>query len=463
MAITMKNISNSFSRSILCLSLIATMSTFALLSVQSHAGDWRYSVRPGDTLWSICNEYTVHDNCWRELTSYNRVADPTLLSIGTQLLIPVEWLKQAPFAARAEYIVGEVVFSNANKKLTELVTGQSLRIGSKVVVNQGSATLRFSDGAAIVMNANSELMINSSSAIKQGRAQSIEVSLPRGEVQVNVPERMPKTQFRIKTPSAVAAVRGTKFRVSATVPSADNQSGQTRSEVLEGTVEVSSSSDSQSVTAGHGISTVEGQSLLEQAVLISAPRWNRDCTDPGYVEWQTSLSATQYRLALMEDDTSIDKVISSVTITDANYTFKKLKEGCYQVKVNAVDAQGYNGLESQRRLCYQPQLGVPKIIEAEFNRAGLLVVVDELQNAVRYRIEVSESADFSSLIETQTIEALEASALFNKSVKSIYVRAKAFGEDIPESAYSEVVHLERKDYKDTIIGIASIIFAFAIL
>ncbi len=460
MTIIMKFLSTSFSRVILCLSLVGALT---LLSAQSYATDWRYSVRPGDTFWSICKEYTVHDNCWLELASHNRVANPNQLSTGTQLLIPMKWLKQAPFAAQAVYVVGEVVFSDANKKLTELVSGQKLRIGSKVVVNQGSTTLRFADGATIVMNANSELMISSSSAIKQGRAQSIEVHLPRGEIQVTVPERMPKTQFRVRTPSAVAAVRGTKFRVSSSMPSADGQNGQTRSEVLEGIVAVSSSTDSQNVTAGHGVSTVDGQGGLEQAILIAPPRWNRSCTDPGYVEWQTSLSATQYRLALMEDDTVIDKVISSVTVADANYVFKGLKEGCYQVKVNAVDSQGYNGLESQRRLCYQPQLAVPKIAEVEFDRAELLVVGEQLQDAVRYRIEVSEDNNFSSLIEAKTSETLTMRLPVDTNIKSIYVRAQAFGDNIPDSDYSEVVYLERKSHKDTLIGIAAIILAFVAL
>ena len=460
MIIIMNFLSTSCFRATLCLSLVGALT---LLSVPSYAGDWRYSVRPGDTFWSICNEYTEHNNCWRELASHNSVANPNQLSTGTQLLIPIEWLKQAPFAAQAVYIVGEVVFSDANKKLAELVSGQALSIGSKVVVSQGSATLVFTDGATILMSANSELIIDSSSAIKQGRAQSIEVSLPRGQVKVTVPERMPRTQFRVKTPSAVAAVRGTKFRVNSTVPSVEGQSGFTRSEVLEGIVEVSSNSDSQKVTAGQGVSTVEGQALLAQATLISAPRWNRDCTDPGYVEWQTSLLATQYHLALMEDDSSIDKVISSVTTTDANYTFKKLKEGCYQVKINAVDSQGYNGLESQRRLCYQPQLGVPQITETKFNRAGLSVIGEELQNAVRYRIEVSENADFTSLITSKVVKELSASLPVSAGVKSIYVRAQAFGDGIPDSAYSETIYLERKDYKSAFIGIVAIVLTFVAL
>lgn len=437
--------------------------SLVFMSAQSQASDWRYSVRPGDTLWSVCQEYTVYENCWRELAGHNQMNNPQQLPIGTLLLIPVEWLKQAPVAAQAVYILGDVSFSSRHKKPAELIAGQALRIGNKIVVGQGSATLRFADGATIVMSANSELIIDSSSAIKQAKAQSIEVSLPRGEVQVTVPKRMPRTQFRIKTPTAVAAVRGTQFRVSSSAPTADSLGGQTRSEVLEGVVSVSASNDSQNITAGHGVRTMSGQGLSEPVTLLAAPRWNRSCNDPGYVEWQISLAATQYRLALMVNDTKLDQVLSSVTVTDSSYVFKELEEGCYQVKVNAVDSQGYNGLESRRQLCYEAQLSAPKITEAEFSHEGLFVAWDAVEDAMRYRVEVSKSEDFSSLITRQTIEALTMSAPLDADLRSVYVRVKASADGMSDSVYSETVYLEKKNNNNLLIGILATILAFIVL
>jgi hypothetical protein len=450
----------AITRAILRFSLLG-LSVF--FSLQSSAGDWGYSVRPGDTLWSICENYTNHNNCWLELAEHNQIDKPRQLSTGTLILIPIEWLKQAPVAAKAVYVFGEVVFSTGHEPLAELISGQSLRMGSKVVVGQGSVTLLFADGATLVLSANSELIIDSSSAIKQARSQFIEVSLPRGEVQVNVPKRMPRTQFRIKTPTAVAAVRGTKFRVVTTVPSIEGESGDTRSEVLEGVVGVSSNNESQDVTAGHGVSTVGGQGLSEQAVLIAAPRWNRSCNDPGFVEWQLSLSASQYRLALMEDNVSVDQVISTVIVEGSNYVFKGLEDGCYQVKVNAVDSQGYNGLESQRQMCYQAELSAPKITEAVLNRSGLVMAWDAVEHAMRYRIEVSEREDFSTLVATQTREDLIIDMPLKKNIQFIHVRVQALADNMPASEYSKVVQLERKNKNNQWLGFAATLFAFLIL
>jgi hypothetical protein len=86
-----------------------------------------------------------------------------------------------------------------------------------------------------------------------------------------------------------------------------------------------------------------------------------------------------------------------------------------------------------------------------------------LQHAVRYRVEVSENENFSSLIEEKTSETLTMNLPVSMDIKSIYVRVKAFGENIPDSDYSNVVYLERKNHKNTFIGIAAIVFAFIAL
>ena len=71
----------------------------SLFSTVSFSADWQYTVRPGDSIWVICDEYTQYPNCWRELPDYNQIANPKNLSIGHQIKIPAAWLKQVPLAA----------------------------------------------------------------------------------------------------------------------------------------------------------------------------------------------------------------------------------------------------------------------------------------------------------------------------------------------------------------------------
>ena len=210
--------------------MLGSMLVLLLVSVASQAADWRYSMRPGDTVWTICKEYTAYPGCWQELPAYNAVSDPTRMSTGFVLKIPNQWLKQSQVAAQVIYVSGAASYLKARQAPQVLVLGQQLRMGDGVSVNSGSATLQFTDGATIVMSANSELTIDSVSAQKQSRSQAIDISLPRGDIKVTVPKRSAKPKFRVKTPAAVAAVRGTEFRVSSSVPDAIDQSAEMRSE-----------------------------------------------------------------------------------------------------------------------------------------------------------------------------------------------------------------------------------------
>lgn len=438
--------------------------TLLLLSMSSLASDWRYSMRPGDSIWSICNEYTNKSNCWRELPIYNDIADPRSLSTGYVLKIPSLWLKQAHDAAKVIYVNGAASFSAPEQLAKVLVEGQNLSVGDRIMVNEGSVTMQFADGATIVMSPNSELVIDSVSAFRQSKAQSVEVSLPRGEVKVSVPKRTPKARFRVKTPAAVAAVRGTEFRVSSKPAGSASEVAQSRSEVLEGVVDVSASTGAAvGVEAGYGVKAAFGETVSQPIQLLEAPIFNLDCTDPGYVEWRGSPATVQYRLDLMEDNTQSDRIISTVMVSASNYTFTDLEDQCYQVKINSLDGDGFNGLESQRQLCYQFRLDAPFFDETRLSRKHFSSVWASVDHAANYRVEVSRDAEFSQLISTETVTGVESRIAVDPAVGSVYVRAKSIAANGVESEYSEAVLVERKSRFTYMIGIAAVALAFLAL
>lgn len=435
----------------------------SLLSVEAMASDWRYTFRPGDNIWAICAEYTFYDNCWRELAAHNNIAEPSKIPTGYVIKIPSPWLKQARVAAEVIYVAGAASYASPDKLPEELTVGQSLKVGQRIIVNEGSATLRFADGATIVMSANSELLIDSVSAFKQSRSQSVQVSLPRGEVKVTVPKRTPKAQFRVKTPAAVAAVRGTQFRVNSASPATDGQAGQMRSEVLEGVVDVESAGDSRGVEAGFGLKAAVGEPLSDPTQLLDAPTWNLECTDPGYVEWEGSPETAEFKLVLMEDDITADRIISTVSLSASNYTFKDLEERCYQVKINSVDGQGFNGLESQRQLCYQRILLAPFFSDLKLARGQLLVDWDQVEHADSYRVEISTNEDFSRIISSTVVSSDALSLDLDSKPKSVYVRAQSLAADGAVSEYSEPIYVEQKNSRNSLIGILAAILVFAAL
>ncbi len=66
------------------------------LSLPVQAGDYTYVVRPGDTLYDIARSY---DLCWELLADQNGINNPSLLRIGTVLVLPgsADWDKAGAF------------------------------------------------------------------------------------------------------------------------------------------------------------------------------------------------------------------------------------------------------------------------------------------------------------------------------------------------------------------------------
>lgn len=420
------------------------------------AADWQYTFRSGDTIWSVCAAYTDYKNCWRELSGYNGITELRNISIGEQLNIPIAWLKQSPVAATVLHASGQVLKGEVGSQ-SPLSAADNLTIGSRVATRNGSATLQFADGSLLVMAENSEIVLDAVSAFKQTRSMSIQVSLPKGGVKVSVPVRNPKTRFKVITPSAVAAVRGTSFRVNSI-----NDNSTTRSEVLEGSIALSTDTDQSAVDAGYGALAVEGEAIADPVKLLSPPLWNLSCTDPGYVEWSALSKAEKYYLVLLEDDPNIEKTLATQTIEKTNFTFSGLEEKCYQVKVSAIDSLGFTGLESQRQMCYELQLDRPVIETAVWKNNKLVLGWNKINYAQQYQLDVSRDEIFSELVLSQTLSHFELKERLKKLPHSVYIRVRAESGEVT-SEYSETVVVEHSSRKSWLYGLGAGILAFALL
>ena len=424
----------------------------------ANAGDWQYSVRPGDTIWSLCAEYTAYPNCWRELPAYNKIAEPRALAIGERLKVPSRWLKQAPAAATVLFSFGEVYFGSKDQQ-KPLQSKLELGIGERVVTLRGSATLQFVDGSLLTMSEFSEITLDAVSAFKQSRSTSIRVSVPRGEVGIRVPARTPRTRFEVTTPSAVAAVRGTRFRVNS------EQSGlSTRGEVLEGSVALSAAGSSAAIEAGFGSKAAAGAPPIDPVQLLAAPRWNLSCTDPGYAEWFGSPRSVGYKLVLLEDDASVDRILATRNVTDTNYTFLNIDSKCYQLRVNAIDGQGFNGLESQRRFCYDLQLGAPQLTALRWQRGELSADWSDVLYAQRYRVEIASDNNFTELVQAGTYRPSELEVQLAALSGPVYVRARAEARDgAVVGEFSESLFIEHSHPRHWLIGLGAAVLAFIAL
>ena len=70
--------------------------------------DFIYVVRPGDSPWNITTRYLKSLEHWPRLQRYNRILAPEAIPTGTQLRIPLDWLRSQARPVRIEDLQGRV-------------------------------------------------------------------------------------------------------------------------------------------------------------------------------------------------------------------------------------------------------------------------------------------------------------------------------------------------------------------
>ncbi len=74
----------------------------------SHGSGWVYTVRPGDNIWQLSQQYLKNPNQWPEVQKLNNVNKAQAMQPGARLSIPIAWLKQQPKPAHIIASHGDV-------------------------------------------------------------------------------------------------------------------------------------------------------------------------------------------------------------------------------------------------------------------------------------------------------------------------------------------------------------------
>ena len=354
-----------------------------------NAADWQYTMRPGDTLWSACKEYTKEPGCWQKLGPLNNIGRDRAIPPGTRIRIPANWLKVPAATATIVFVQGDVSFQRPDEMEIPASEGVELTIGSKLITRNGSVSLSFADGSSMVLEPNSQLELDTLSNFELNGMVDSTVRLNRGTVKTRVIKREPRSHFRTITPSALAAVRGTEYRVN--VVSSEQQKQSTLVEVYEGLVDVGADKVTFPVPATFGIVAKRGETLQEPVKLLDKPELigfeeqqiiliddtGKRLSSPS-IQWQEEPLAAGYQLNILADqqgNAKTEKLITSYR-TEANMiTIKDLAQGCYQLSLRAIDKLGLHGLAAQKRLCLTQQLALPQEAEEETSLWPMLIPI----------------------------------------------------------------------------------------
>jgi hypothetical protein len=340
--------------------------TLSWPSVLFGAEDWVYVVQPGDNLWFLSATLLKDANHYNKLLQYNNITEPKPLQPGAELRVPFAWLKHEPAKVKVVHSRGHAeVFRKSKQQAKRLNKGDILGLGDRIRTGPDSnVTLEFADSSTLVVQEQSEVVLDTLAVSANGIIVETRVRLNRGRGEAEVPsQRKPPPSFEIITPESVTSVRGTRFRVEA-----DRERHITFSEVIEGRVEVSASGVSRVVTAGYGVVAEAGKPLMEPRQLLTNPDLSglpsRIETLPTIFTWPPVVGAKTYRIQIAPDD-SFTALVVDTWLTNPNYTLSELSDGQYVLRVRAIDEFDLEGLNSDFSFILDTHSNVPVTIGPE--------------------------------------------------------------------------------------------------
>lgn len=358
---------------------------------------WRYTVRPGDTLIGIAERYLIQAWQWSRIQRDNKVDDTHRMLPGTVLRIPAAMLRRAPAEATIATVTGVARWRTAGGDWQQAASGQRLASGSALeTLDDASVLLRLADGSTLLLSPNSQLVLDSLSVFADGLMVDSRLRLQQGQTDVSVDsEQRVDRHLQIRTPSAQAVVRGTRFRVGVGAE-------VSREETLRGRVGVSAAERSVSVGRGQGTIVRAGEPPIKPVPLLAAP-------DVGglparFEQLPLRFPVPQLMGAVawfgeIAPDHSFDRLLLSKTASGAALTFSDLPNGDYVLRLRAADINGLQGFEALHAFVvfarpFSPALNNPGD-SATIRVARPTFAWSKVVDVARYRVQVASEPSFA--------------------------------------------------------------------
>jgi len=378
---------------------------FFYLSSYVSADEQLYTVKQGDTLWSISEKWLHNAQDWEKLKILNRIEDPLKLIPNSQIRIPSLLLKKGGNLAVVEHVQGMVSINNSAGQPRDVAPGMELFVGDEIKTNDASSIrIAYKDGSSSLIQENSQLKIERIEFLNQKR--DIQLNLLQGGINSNVKKRKSKgSRFEITSPSAIASVRGTSFRVVN-----DPLTQLFRTEVLDGSVAVSSQGKEQIVKKGFGTIVKAGKPPSAPAKLLSAidlsslPKLFRK--KPIFFSFNPLVDAVGYRVEISRGKTFKQQIFGQ-DINESNISPQGLDNGKYIMRLFAYDVNGLGGEVTYHNFEVKidgniPPPELPKLIfpdnQVLLEEKNFTFHWSESKRANAYHFQLANDENFSQLL-----------------------------------------------------------------
>ncbi|WP_310626936.1 FecR domain-containing protein [Limnohabitans sp.] len=337
-----------------------------VMHTQSRETDERVVVKDGEHLMELAQRYLNKPQMWREWARYNGLGSADQIRDGQVLLLPQAWLRTKTSAATVSASTGSVswIHPKTGKVLREVKLGDEVYPGMVLVAGERStATLDLGTGVRVMVQSDTQMGLKEWRLLATGRLDAL-LDVPKGRVVVTTPSLAasqssgeavvsasapsgaatdvpPMRRIRVKTPSAVLAVRGTTFEAEVTQK-------ETLLSTQTGMVSMTSEGQTLQVPAGSGAKAVQGMKLpMEPEMLPLAPITAQLPVQVQQLPLQFDLSTTgvsRWR-AVVARDAAMTQVLSAQEGQKSKLVdWVSLPNARYVMQLQGISANGLAGL-----------------------------------------------------------------------------------------------------------------------
>ncbi|MDP2072116.1 FecR domain-containing protein [Methylotenera sp.] len=310
---------------------------------------WLYTVNQNDSFEIIYKKYLNKRTNIAELAKYNQHKLTKKLQPGQVISIPVEMLKKIPTSVQVLLVYGDVLVTSAlaNEK-RKANKGDFLTQGDALQTGKNSlAKLLFADGSNMDIQPNSNLSIQASYKYVGKETYVTHLKLVKGRTEVTAnPEHVVGNTLQVETPSAIAAVRGTQFRVGA-------EGDIALQETLDGQVAFSAAENGvvQEVLIAKGYGSV-----AEKGKAPSPPIQLPDAPDVSALSKLIEKNVADFNLPQQQGvavwvsqlalDAEFTQILNEQITPSGKLSFADLADGQYYLRIRAQDQYGLQGRDA---------------------------------------------------------------------------------------------------------------------
>ncbi|TNC79604.1 MAG: hypothetical protein C9356_18325 [Oleiphilus sp.] len=399
-------------------------------------GDWYYTFRPTDSMQSISKRFLNTNHDWPELVRYNRIDDVNSLQAGSIIRIPIAWLKFQPQPAKVLSVDGNVLIKKDRFSQYQLLKANTLiQVGFEIMSRNGTALIKLADNSIVRVESDTQLSFNRMSHFGETGMVDTRLRLKKGGVISEVAPLEKGSRFEIRTPSAVAAVRGTEFRLRS------DASGS-QIEVTEGNVEFSHAHGSQTVGAGEGARVNVNSAIITSKKLYEAPARSFSAKSVGELpfklSWEPSAGAKSYKYELRVDSPA-GNVLQSKQLSSPEVELEHVSNGDYQVAMRAIDKDGFEGMDDVASVSVELDGDTPSLLlpiqSSIVNSSELEFGWSLKRPETKSKLQVSTDRDFVDFVYEGQFQSETKLAMNNQLDPGVYYwRVIGLSADHVESA-----------------------------